>query len=118
MTDWSKPIPVDEVTLAFPAHITGKLLPPRDEIPEEFFKLNNPFQRAAATWFYGGVDLERSTVALHEGHDIDVPTALRQCQACLGSFEPSHEHKMAGVAYLLSLFFAEVDFVSPEKSRG
>jgi hypothetical protein len=28
--------------------------------------------------------------------------AFRALQACLGSFAPKHEHKIAGVAYLLS----------------
>lgn len=32
----------------------------------------------------------------------------RHISACLGSYEPKHEHKIAGVAYLLSLWFEPV----------
>ena len=38
MTDWSKPVPVDDVTLAFPAPVIGKLLPPVEDIPKKFFE--------------------------------------------------------------------------------
>jgi len=36
---------------------------------------------------------------------IDSQLAWRHIMTCLKSFEPKHEHKMAGVGYLLSLWF-------------
>tara|TARA_R100001086_G_scaffold245787_3_gene177162 strand:+ start:4059 stop:4412 length:354 start_codon:yes stop_codon:yes gene_type:complete len=109
--DWSVPREVDDITIAFPANVVGTLLPPMDVIPKPFKDISHPLQRAAETWFYRGVDLKRSTAQPRDG--IDKTAAFRQLKACLGSYEPKHEHKMAGVAYLLSLFFAEVDFVPP-----
>ena len=38
---------------------------------------------------------------------IDPEAVNRHTRACLRSFEPRHEHKIAGVAYLLSLWFRE-----------
>jgi hypothetical protein len=36
---------------------------------------------------------------------VDAKAAWRHCAALLRSFEPKHEHKEAGVAYLMSQYF-------------
>lgn len=111
MTDWSKPVPVDDVTLAFPAPVIGKLLPPVEDIPKEFFE-QNKWTRLVDMMFAGTVP---TTARYAERPEINYTpdlykTASRQWTACLRSFEPKHEHKIAGVAYLLSLFLLDVEF--------
>jgi hypothetical protein len=99
----------------FPANdITGldlafgrieNLLPPMSEIPEEFRKYHgNKWCDIAARWFYQG--LKGATFKAKEG--VDQGKALAHVQCVLGSWEPKHEHKMAGVGYLLSQFFDDI----------
>lgn len=101
--DWSQPKEVSQVELAFPANVIGKFLPPKDDIPEEYWD-GHEMTRLASHWFYHG--LKGYTFVPKEG--VDRTKALRQIGACLGSFEPKHEHKEAGVGYLLDLFFKEI----------
>ena len=110
MTDWSKPVPVSDIVLAFPAGVIGTLLPPVEDIPKEFFA-ENKWTRLADLCFAGspppGVLV---TPKAHFESPHDYAPVVRQLKACLGSFDPKHEHKIAGVAYLMSLFFADVEF--------
>jgi hypothetical protein len=53
----------------------------------------------ASTKFYRGGELPP------EKDGIDRRAAFRHISACLGSYDPSHEHKIAGVGYLISLWF-------------
>jgi len=103
MTDWNTPKEVSNIDIAFPAQVSH-LLPAWEEIPEKYKKDHDPAVDLMQTWFYQG--LAETEFISREG--VDKIKALRQVKACLGSFEPKHEHKTAGVAYLLSLFFSEV----------
>lgn len=95
--DWSVPVEVDDLTVAFPANVVGTLLPPWDDIPEEFKRHSHPRAKQASMLFFEG-----GRVEWREG--VDKSAARRQVQACLGSFEPKHEHKEAGVAWLLDMW--------------
>lgn len=81
---------------------TTKLLPPFDEVPESF-KRGNEFTRMLDCMF-AGVPLPDANVEFLEGFDDpDAPALLaRVVQAHLKSFQPRHEHKIAGIGYLLS----------------
>lgn len=105
--------------MAFPANVMGVLLPPMTDIPEDFKKWGgNKWVRACETWFNSGVDTEKSTIKFASHlNDEQMNDAMRQLQACLGSYEPKHEHKVAGVAYLMSLFFGELNIV-PAPAKG
>ncbi len=99
-TTFEKPTPVDDITLAFPASVSA-LMPPMEDIPEEFMRMHGKWNELTTCWFFRGVkDLELKP---KEGIDQDV--ALRHIRAILGSYEPKHAHKEAAVAYLLSLWF-------------
>lgn len=106
MPDWTKPAEVDDITLAFPASVVGTLLPPMAEIPEMFHEWRpaDPDARRwtdlADTWFALGLN---GYFVPKEG--IDSEAARRHLRAVMGSFEPKHEHKIAGVAWLMSLWF-------------
>jgi len=103
--DWSKPSKINDVTLAFPANIIGELLPLEADLPKEFRDLkDSPFVKIASDWFYGDLTQKRyEDLKPREG--IIKDDAARHLKACLGSYQPSHEHKLGGVAYLMSLWF-------------
>lgn len=112
---WAQPTAVSGLDLAFPANVIGRLLPPMADIPPEFHRHEDPWVRSARAWFFGGVDLAKSTVVPKPG--VDRGAALRHLQAVLGSFEPKHEHKEAGAGYLMSLWFERFDVVPAKGAR-
>jgi hypothetical protein len=77
------------------------LLPTRDEIPEEFWNYKNPYSQFVGKWFFSGIRMDE----LRAKPGIDWQTGVRHLKAILNSFEPAHEHKTAGAAYLLSRWF-------------
>ena len=95
---WYEPQDVDAITATFPGRVSGTLLPLREEIPEEFQDWNNPWCRLVSQWFFRGLE----EIRFREG--IDYTKAVHHLKACIGSFEPKHEHKQAGTAYLMSLW--------------
>lgn len=96
-TDWSQPQQVSDVLLAFPANVTGTLLPPIEVIPGEFRTHAHPLCQLASSLFFEG-----GGITWNWNDGIDGVSGVRHLQAVLRSFEPKHEHKIAGVAYLLS----------------
>lgn len=97
----TQPVAIDDATLAFPHSVIGKLLPKWDAIPDEFKSNHNKYAELARKWFLNGIK------GITFNPDLDSNTAGRHLQACLGSYEPKHQHKIAGVAYLMSLWDAE-----------
>ena len=93
------PIEVDAAMLAFPANVMGKYLPAKEDIPEEFWSRGNPWAKLVSTWFYSGLP---ALPVFREG--VDPVHATRHLHVCMRSYEPKHEHKTAGVAYLMSLW--------------
>jgi hypothetical protein len=86
---------------------TVKGLPDMKRIPAEFqrfggTKWNNLF----SDWFFGG--LKSLRLAPNDG--VDKSAALKHIRALMASFEPAHEHKEAGVAYLMSQYFADAEW--------
>ncbi|MDF2652127.1 MAG: hypothetical protein K0Q73_7932 [Paenibacillus sp.] len=100
------PIDVNGLDLAFGGDIK-KLLPPWEEIPNDFgIGKRNKWNEVVGTWFFRG--LKNAQWKPKEG--VDTKMALRHIGAILGSWEPKHEHKEAGCAYLLSKFFEDVTY--------
>ena len=100
-----QPVAVSEANLVFGGRMS-ELLPPIADIPGEFRRGDNEFFRVVSRWFHDG--LPNGTEFIPKA-GIDASKALRHVQAILCSFQPKHEHKIAGVAYLLSLWFERVD---------
>tara|TARA_R110002096_G_C14459064_1_gene712137 strand:- start:618 stop:974 length:357 start_codon:yes stop_codon:yes gene_type:complete len=116
MTNWNKPIEVNDAEMVFPAEVMGRLMPYYKDLPEGFNGqgkwMNNPWCKNAETWMFNGVDVKKSTVKFKDTLDeTEQRMVWRQLQCCMGSFEPKHEHKMAGVGYLMSLFFDKLEVV-------
>ncbi len=79
-------------------------LPAWDDIPEKFHRYGGtPFNKIASTLFFEGGRLSDFGLTPKDGVDQD--KAMRAIRCCLGSFEPKHEHKEAGVAFMFSEWF-------------
>lgn len=90
-----EPKDVKDLDLAFPTQIIERgLLPKWEDIPEEF-RRDNRWSDLANDLFFGRSKLP----TFREG--IDRIKASKHIIACLRSFEPQHEHKAAGVGWLL-----------------
>lgn len=75
-------------------------LPTWDEIPDEFKRSSNKYARVASSLFFNGGRLADFGLEVKDG--LDDGDVMRAIRTCLGSFEPKHEHKEAGVAFMLS----------------
>lgn len=100
MNKFNKPQVVEGIDLAFGGDMK-KLLPPMSEIPEEFQRNKTEWNKLVSTWFFRG--LKSFDCVPKSG--IDKGVALGHISAIMRSWEPQHEHKEAGCAYLLSLWF-------------
>lgn len=105
---WTKPKDVSPIDLAFGGDM-AKLLPPKEDIPKEFWGCNE-WVKVTEQWFYNG--LKKPVFIPKEG--IDRGKALHHVMAILGSWDPKHEHKIAGVAFLLSQFFEKIEIKEQE----
>ena len=104
MSDFNKPTNVSTLDTAFGTRAM-ELMPTYKDIPDEFKKQHNPFVKWQQKWFFSGLKKEDIPKA-KEG--IDQNQALRHLAAIQNSFDPPHEHKEAGVAYLASLWFEPI----------
>jgi anti-sigma factor ChrR (cupin superfamily) len=98
-----KPIALTKADVAFGGKAM-EILPPMAKIPAEFRSSQNPWVRWQSEWFYRGLD---AYPVPKEGVDLSMAMANLACAQ--GSFEPKHEHKSAGVAYLASQWFERPD---------
>ena len=89
---------ISDVEVAFPAHPP---LPEQEDIPERFWSWPDEWVKKAEQFFFKG-----GRVTWKDG--IDEEKAMRVVRACLGSCAPTHEHKIAGVAYMLSEWAEDV----------
>lgn len=86
---------ITDVELAFG---TDRLLPAWEDIPTEFWAGNR--YKSLADAIFAGRDLPAGEIEMNEGFD---PQALnRAVRAHLRSFGPKHEHKIAGVGYMIA----------------
>lgn len=118
------PVPnVDEVDVVFGTKAMS-ILPPYRDIPDEFKVMSessafgkthrtspngataSEWLQVVSDWFFRG--LKGAKWKPKPG--IDVKKALCAVKCCIGSFEPSHEHKESGCAYLLSQWFDGVEY--------
>lgn len=81
---------------------TTKLLPDYSKVPEDF-KSGNIYTKLLDCMF-SGVPLPKGEIIFRKGFDdADAPKQLtRVIHAHLKSFEPKHEHKIAGLGYVIS----------------
>ena len=99
------PPEITDIDVAFPAHAMD-WLPAWEDIPSSYKTSDNPWAQQIGRWFFKGPD-EAWMTRLEPKEDVDPKKALRVVQACLGSFAPKHEHKIAGVAYMMATWFTD-----------
>lgn len=102
-TDYTTPQAIDDVSLAFPANL-GTLLPPMSVIPTDYPDRRS-WQQFQSQWFAGTLP---DDAHVHAVPGVSAETATRHLAAIQKSFEPKHEHKVAAVAWLASLWFSHV----------
>lgn len=113
------PQDVSPVLFAFPATVIGTLLPRWDDIPPAFKDYYRcPWNELAARWFANTSGMGSpfpGDVSFYAKPGIDPGKAWRHVEACMRSFEPKHEHKMAGVSWLIDCFFEKISIPSEKK---
>lgn len=100
ITDFSKPTPATLIEIAFPAHGISRL-PPYSQIPSEYKRDGPSAVSFVNDLFYHGFQGAHTCVP-RDG--IVAGEALSHIAAIVGSYEPKHEHKIAGAAYLVALW--------------
>lgn len=109
------PADVDQVNAAFGPDNIDDLLPEREDIPEEYHhtKGDSDMLDVFNDWFYNGAE----DLAVKPVEGIDAEEALMHIKAAMTSFEPKHERKTEGIAWLLDEWFEEIDYeVAKERS--
>lgn len=114
MTDWSHPTEVSDVDVAFPARAL-EVMPTREEaeaglaaLPPDERQKWIQFQK---DWFFKGLPATlQVALRTNNGVKVDGEKAFRHLRVIQGSFAPQHEHKRDAVAYLASLWFADVAY--------
>lgn len=84
-----------------PMNLSG-WLPAVQNIPREFWIDSNKWASLMNSWFFNGI---KEWPITKEG--IDFKSATAHIRTIMASFDPKHEHKIAGCAYLASLWFDE-----------
>lgn len=93
---------ISDVELAFS---TEKLLPAWEEIPQDF-KDGNEYTALAEALFHNRPVPDTEVEFLGGFEDDGAPAALNKCvRAHLQSYSPKHQHKIAGVGYMMSKVF-------------
>lgn len=105
------PAEIDSLTSAFPASIMH-LMPAYKDLPEEFKGRDHPMVKIISTWFYQGLP---AGMIVKPKPGIDRQKALIHISTIMGSFEPKHQHKEAGCAFLLAQWFETVEI--PEETK-
>ncbi len=90
---------ITDVEMAFS---TERLLPQQEDIPKSFWG-RNPYSELASAIFYG-TTLPDGEMTFHPTFTDDAAAAdLSKCvRAHLKSFAPKHEHKIAGVGFMIA----------------
>jgi hypothetical protein len=95
--------PVTHLDITFGGDMS-KLLPAYADIPDAFKTSGHTkWHDLMDDWFFIGV--ENLNITPKPG--IVVADAIRHIKAIIVSFAPKHEHKTAGAAYLMSLWFED-----------
>lgn len=106
LEELTQPSEVTDIDLAFPARGI-ELMPDLDIIPDEF--QGNEWNRFAEDWFMFGWPEQ----GLFPKEGVDPEKAVAHARVVLGCYGIKHEHKIAGVGFLLSLWF---DSIGPKST--
>jgi hypothetical protein len=99
------------VQKVFPATVLDGWLPPREWFTEDH--VPDSWETFVHRLFMGRVQ----DIALIPKEGIDPDTAWQHATMILGSFQPKHEHKIEGVAWLLWHWFESGEYVYPDADQ-
>ena len=103
MTNWNKPLSGDE--LAGKSAI--EVMPAREDLPQDF-RVNWHSDKQEWCRFVSGIFYNGGKFLSNPKDGINKDDARIHFQHIISSWEPSHEHKTGGAAYLLSLWFKDL----------
>lgn len=93
---------VDRLHAAFPTSIEG-FIPNYKDLPKEYTDGWTKWHGLVSAMFFTGL----KKLELKPRLGVDKDKAIRHIRYVLGSFEPKHEHKTAGVAWLFNEWFED-----------
>lgn len=99
------PVDVSGADMAFGPRSMARMMPSYAELCA--LDVPSEWQSFVGGWFFRGLKAE-VVDALKARDGIDKSAALRHVRSVLGSWEPKHEHKELGCAYLMHLWFEAV----------
>lgn len=105
------PRSASDLDMAFPSHVMGTFLPKPEWIGERSSWLNSSWGHLADALFAG----KPPDLSCSMEHDDQLVS--RHVHVCLGSYEPSHQDKIAGVAFLLAVWM-DVEWPAEEQARA
>lgn len=90
-----------------------KNFPLYEEIPKEFKEHNSPnkWNKLFSDWFFVG--LKSLDITPKKGVDKD--RAMKYIREFMGTWATKHEHKEAGIAYVMSLWFEDAKWEVKDK---
>lgn len=87
--------------------------PKYNDIPKEFKEGHTKWSKLFDDWFFCG--LKKLELKPKEG--VDKNEAMRYINAHMRTWKSKHEHKEAGIAYILSQWFDDVTWEKGEKDN-
>lgn len=87
------------------------LMPPYADIPDTFKHGSTKWNKLMNDWFFCGL----SKLDITPKNGINITKAKAHLKAILSSFEPPHEHKEAGVAFLMDQWFDDATWEKAKK---
>lgn len=100
-----------DITDAEMAFGTTKLLVTRAELPED--RDTSKWNKLFSDMFFCG--LTELDITPKEG--VDINAALKCVKAHMGSWEPKHEDKEDGVAFMMSVLFEDATWTAGQMER-
>jgi len=104
---WKQPHKFSDVDRAFPAHVLEHL-PPWEDIPQEYKDDSNPACAVAHRWFsdrlFTGPEAKEKGFPImitKDGIEGGARAVFYHIDTILRSYQPKHEHKIAGIAMLI-----------------
>ncbi len=104
---WKTPHEFSDVQRVFPAQIMEHL-PPWEEIPDDFKNESHSACNVLPRWMFGDLFTKEPMASIVGKEGVSAKTIFYHIDTILRSYEPKHEHKEAGVAYMISLWVRSV----------
>lgn len=106
MSKWKTPFDFAQNTISVFGPPLDLLLPETKDIPANY-ENKKQWEDLIQRWFFQGL----SDVKMEPKEGVDPQYITRHIGIIIQSFEPKHEHKVSGAAWLLSLWLESIETV-------